>query len=105
MCVIRGGRTGSGFLLETHAKREQQASRLLISFKGPLAGSKAPVLRVVHIYPIWAATGCGQPFCVSAGVLSFPFPISPFMPFNDCVTRSVRGCGKVPFIRNSELIK
>lgn len=67
MCVIRGGRTGNGFPLETHAKREQQASRLFISFKGPLAGSNAPILHVVHIYPIWAATGYGQPFC---GVVS-----------------------------------
>lgn len=44
----------------------------------------------------------------SASLLEFsvsPFPISPFMPFNDYVTRSVRGCGKVPFIRKNELIK
>ena len=31
--------------------------------------------------------------------------ISPFMPSNDYVTISVRGCGKAPFIRKNELIK
>lgn len=59
-------------------RTEQQASRLFISCEDPLAGSKAPVLHAVHICPVRAAVGCGQPFCgvLSAWVL-FPSSLFP----------------------------
>lgn len=107
MCVIRGGRTRSGFPLETHAKREQQASRLFISSKGPMAGSNTPIIHVVHYIQYGQQQAVDSP-SVGWSLLGFsvsPLTISPFLPFNDYVTRSVRGCGKVPFIRKNEVIK